>query len=222
VIIRAAKHQAIAMPTTLSKMVEVTATTVNNDANDVLHLVKPANKKSKFWFHFSEYDNDAHPDKKSYARCNLCGRDISVKQGTGGLKNHLKFKHPGESAQLIDFSETESNAGGNTPSNAITTGGYTPGTPAALSPPRKKAKTTSSLQDITSRVDADKRVKQKHDLEMWSMVRREIKDLKAQLANEDDEEAVKELERDIQNLRKMKASFDDQLGFCMGSGEAMV
>ena len=57
-----------------------------------LHLNKPQGKKSKFWVHFSEYDQDAHPDKKHYARCNLCGRDISVKQGTGGLKNHMKFK----------------------------------------------------------------------------------------------------------------------------------
>lgn len=211
-------------------MVEVTTTNpspllppINND-NLVLHLNKPQNKKSKFWVHFSEYDNDAHPDKKHYARCNLCGRDISVKQGTGGLKNHMKFKHPTENAQLLDYSEIEGNdGGGNTPS-ASNPSGYTPAnTPGgASSPPKKKTKTTTAFQEITSRIDSEKRVQQKHDLEMWSLVRREIRDLKAELANAEDEEAAKELERDIQNLRKMKASFDEQLGFCMESQDAMI
>ena len=172
--------------------------------------------------HFSEYELGAHPDKKNYARCNLCGRDISVKQGTGGLKNHMKFKHAAENEQLFSYSEIEGdiNAGSKTPSSA---GGNLPATPAASSsPPKKKAKTTSTFQDITSCMDTEKRIKQKHDLEMWSMVRREIKDLKAELANTEDEEAVKELERDIKSLKKLKASFDEHLGFCTESQEVLV
>eukprot|EP00573_Skeletonema_grethae_P001673 CAMPEP_0201686698 /NCGR_PEP_ID=MMETSP0578-20130828/1045_1 /ASSEMBLY_ACC=CAM_ASM_000663 /TAXON_ID=267565 /ORGANISM="Skeletonema grethea, Strain CCMP 1804" /LENGTH=220 /DNA_ID=CAMNT_0048170783 /DNA_START=83 /DNA_END=745 /DNA_ORIENTATION=+ len=191
----------------------------------VLCLVKPQGKKSRFWVHFSEYDAEAHPDKVKYARCNLCGRDISVKQGTGGLKNHLKFKHPNENALLFMHSDeigrenaeagastVDANALGATPSAAAATD--------AATPAKKKIKI--SLQDITSRMDMEKRAKQKQDLEMWSTVRREIKELKKELASEEDEQDRRDLERDIKNLKKMKAGLDEQLGFCSGSAEAMV
>ena len=172
-----------------------------------LHLLKPTNKKSKFWVHFSEYDPDAHPDKKQYARCNICGREISVKQGTGGLKNHMKFKHPEENAALMEYSEFE----GATEAVGGNSSDLTPATPAA-SPPKKKAR-SSLFQDISSRMDIEQRMNQKNDLELWSLIRREIKALKTELEVEEDVEAVKELERDLRGLRNMKANIDAYLGF---------
>ena len=226
------KHESasVAMPKTTTTLHEMAATSSPAqlpplDGEQQLCLIKPVNKKSKFWVHFSEYDLEAHPDKARYARCNLCGRDISVKQGTGGLKNHLKFKHPAENAQLFAYSEIEggNNANGSTIPVAASASGIAPSTPAAAaasSPAKKRAK-IYAFQDITSRMDTEKRSNQKHDLEMWSTVRREIKELKKELASEEDEEARVELERDIKNLKKMKAGFDEQLGFCSESAEAM-
>ena len=151
-----------------------------------------------------------------------------MKQGTGGLKNHLKFKHKEENAELLkQYNEIEAEGGSD--DNAATgagadAGGTTtvPGstTPTAnggdgtssSSPPKKKAK-TSAFQEITARREKEKGIKQKHDLEMWSLIRREIKDLKGELAGEDDADAIQELKRDIQNLRKLKATYDEQLGF---------
>lgn len=151
-----------------------------------------------------------------------------MKQGTGGLKNHLKFKHKEENAELWkQYNEIEGEGGSddNAATGADNAGGTTtaPGsttTPAnnggdgasSSSPPKKKAK-TSAFQEITARREKEKGIKQKHDLEMWSLIRREIKDLKAELASEDDADAIQELERDIQNLRKLKATYDEQLGF---------
>lgn len=195
---------------------------------EVLCLVKPQGKKSRFWVHFSEYDTEAHPDKVKYARCNLCGRDISVKQGTGGLKNHLKFKHPSENALLFMHSDEIGRENAEADASAVDASvlGATPTTTLsaaatdAASPAKKKAKV--SLQDITTRMDMEKRAKQKQDLEMWSSVRREIKELKKELASEEDEEDRRDLERDIKNLKKMKAGLDEQLGFSSGSTEASV
>mmetsp|Transcript_22294 Transcript_22294/g.36654 ORF Transcript_22294/g.36654 Transcript_22294/m.36654 type:complete len:215 (-) Transcript_22294:960-1604(-) len=190
-----------------------------------LCLVKPEGKKSKFWAHFSVYDKEAHPDKIKYARCDLCGRDISVKQGTGGLKNHMKFKHPSENEQLFTYSEMVENSD-NVDGSSINAGGTasapTTTVPAGGSPPKKRAR-VHLLQEVTSRMDSERRTKQKHDLEMWSTVRKEIKELKKELENEVDEEDKKELERDIKNLKKMKSGFDQQLGFISSeSAEAMV
>mmetsp|Transcript_15467 Transcript_15467/g.24004 ORF Transcript_15467/g.24004 Transcript_15467/m.24004 type:complete len:222 (+) Transcript_15467:105-770(+) len=193
---------------------------------EVLCLVKPQGKKSRFWVHFSEYDTEAHPDKVKYARCNLCGRNISVKQGTGGLKNHLKFKHPAENALLFSYSDEIGRENADASAVVASALGATSTNPSAaaaadaVSPPKKKVKI--SLQDITSRMDSEKRAKQKQDLEMWSTVRREIKELKKELATEEDEEDRRDLENDIKNLKKMKAGLDQQLGFCSGSADAMV
>ena len=68
-----------------------------------LHLVKPENTKSRFWTHFMRFDTEYHPDMKTKARCDMCGKIISVKQGTGGLKNHMRFKHPEENAILMEL-----------------------------------------------------------------------------------------------------------------------
>lgn len=193
----------------------------------VLSLVKPQGKKSKFWIHFSEYDTEVHPDKVKYARCNICGRDISVKQGTGGLKNHLKFKHPSEYALLFMHSDEIGRENAEAVASIVNASalGATPSTPSAAAtdaatPAKKKLKV--SLQDITAKMDMEKRAKQKQDLEMWSTVRREIKELKKELASEEDEEDRTDLERDIKNLKKMKADLDEQLGFSSGSAEVLV
>ncbi|KAL9187623.1 hypothetical protein ACHAXT_006001 [Thalassiosira profunda] len=64
-------------------------------------LVKPENVRSPFWVHFKKYDREAHPEKKTTANCSLCGKDISIKMGTAGLKSHLAKKHPEEYAALV-------------------------------------------------------------------------------------------------------------------------
>lgn len=61
-----------------------------------LKLKRPTKKKSRYWAFFSEFDLKHHPDKKHSSICNLCATEISFKGGTGGLSNHLKFKHPTE------------------------------------------------------------------------------------------------------------------------------
>ena len=198
-------------------------------------LLKPVNKKSRFWTHFSVYDPDSHPDKKRYARCNLCGKDISVRQGTGGLKNHMKFKHPEENAKLFSYNrvgvEHVDNAEGDdiqaasvsneaTPAQGNSSTTVTPVAVAALpSPPPKKKAKMSVYDEITS---SRMGVKRGEDFDMWCKVRREIKDLKAELATEGDEEAATELKRDIMNLKEMKAGLDDQLGFSKSEDTAFV
>ena len=137
----------------------------------------------------------------------------------------MKFKHPSENEQLFTYSEMTENGDNAVDGSSVNAGAIatTPTTPAAAlaSSPKKRAR-IHSLQEVTSRMDSEKRIKQKHDLEMWSNVRKEIKELKKELENEVDEEDRKELERDIKNLKKMKASFDQQLGFSSESAEAMV
>lgn len=73
------------------------------------HLKRPTNKKSRYWAFFNEYDLKHHPDKKHLGVCNLCDAEISFKKGTGGLSNHLKFKHPTEFAALNDENEEKEN-----------------------------------------------------------------------------------------------------------------
>ncbi|KAL7459673.1 hypothetical protein ACHAWC_011548, partial [Mediolabrus comicus] len=167
------------------------------------HLKRPTNKKSRYWAFFSEFDLKHHPDKKHSSICNLCDAEISFKSGTGGLSNHLKFKHPTEFAALNDENEEKEN--GSQVCTAIA------GEVANCTfPGQHKA---SALQRITSLMTSEKSMKMKHDLEVWSLVRREIRGLKTELAGEEDEDAKKEVERDIKNMKKIKAFFDEQLGF---------
>eukprot|EP00581_Thalassiosira_minuscula_P019722 CAMPEP_0183726458 /NCGR_PEP_ID=MMETSP0737-20130205/23243_1 /TAXON_ID=385413 /ORGANISM="Thalassiosira miniscula, Strain CCMP1093" /LENGTH=281 /DNA_ID=CAMNT_0025957799 /DNA_START=128 /DNA_END=973 /DNA_ORIENTATION=+ len=175
-----------------------TTTTTTDDGE--LRLLKPDNIRSRFWTHFMKYDTDFHPDKKNTARCSLCGKDISVKQGTGGLKNHMKFKHPEENIILFE-SDT-----------LIPMDGMLRGS-SSSSPPRKKARGVASFyEERTMRLDAEKRLQEKHWMEMWTLSRRELRTLRAELKEEDDEEARRELEGDIAVIKKRKAEYAAMLG----------
>lgn len=202
-------------------------------AVDEPKLIKPENVKSRFWVvsddprwcmcrvvfhlvliadailciallqHFMRYDADAHPDKRTTARCNLCAKDISVKQGTGGLKNHLKFKHPEENSLLFEDGEVP------TPVKAD-------GTPAAYAPasgPARKKPRTDAYSEITLRMDGERRLKEKHWMELWALARRELRDVRKELKEEEDEAVVQELENDAKILAKKKADYAEVLGF---------
>ena len=162
-----------------------------------LHLVKPVNTKSRFWTHFMRFDTDFHPDMKTKARCDMCGKIISVKQGTGGLKNHMRFKHPEENAILMesdgDVCVAASSSGGTPSSKAAT----------AITVPAKKRPRGNEFE---------KRDKEKHVMEMWSFTRREISALRKEIKNEEDEAAIRDLEHDMRLLKKKKAEYAKVLG----------
>lgn len=229
------------MPTTSEQRVKAAATgtitTTMEDAlpdeTDILYppsveglkLVKPEGAKSRFWTHFMRYDADYHPDKKTFARCDLCGKEISVKQGTGGLKNHLKFKHNDHYKDLFDGNpptspmvSRTSNTSGNTGSGS---GGDAPikaeGGSASSSGggKNKKQRTDGSnpYLELSMRMDADKRQNERHLMEMWSLARKEIRDIRKEMKEEEDADVIEELKRDVSVLMTRKRKYEDQLGF---------
>mmetsp|Transcript_4338 Transcript_4338/g.6812 ORF Transcript_4338/g.6812 Transcript_4338/m.6812 type:complete len:222 (+) Transcript_4338:30-695(+) len=168
-------------------------------------LVKPENIRSRFWVHFMKYDLEFHPDKKNTARCSLCGKDISVKQGTGGLKNHLKFKHPEENSVLLDNPLQPSciKMEQGSPSRG--------GTVAYIS--KKKPRHENAYESVSMRLDAEKRINEKHWMEMWACTRREMRVLRQELKEEDNVDAIEELEGDILVLKKRKSDYAEMLGY---------
>lgn len=170
-----------------------------------LHLIRPLNKKSKFWQYFSEFDLDFHADKKHIGRCNLCGKELLVGQGTGGLSNHLKFVHPDEYKSLHVQGCSE---GARSSSTTTTTTTAAPAVNNLVDSSTIMSQPT--LQDITSRTNLEKSMKVKNDFEIWALVRRELRDLELEREEKEidgDDIAVAELEQDIKNLKKMKATF---------------
>ncbi|KAL3815753.1 hypothetical protein ACHAXA_004955 [Cyclostephanos tholiformis] len=189
--------------------------------NGQQRLVKPDNVKSRYWTHFLKYDAECHPDNKTLARCTLCGRDISVKQGTGGLKNHMKFKHPVENALLVsdDFNpdgEVCYQAENHSPTNdgeiEISSKGDT-STTIPITARRKKPRLENASAEIIERRDAEKRRIEKHLMEMWSLTRKEILQLRTELKNEVEDDIIRELESDLRVLQKRKANYAELLGF---------
>ena len=167
-------------------------TTTRNEESGP-HLTTPVNKKSKYWQYYSQYDLSHHPDKKDIGRCNLCGQDLTVKQGTGSLSGHLKYKHPDEYKSLQEESEEVPPAADDNL-----------GCPTAMHQPTNNR----MPQDVTSRTNLEKSMKKKNDFEIWAAVRRELKDLKLELEEKEidnDNTDVVELEQDIKNLKMMKA-----------------
>ena len=49
-------------------------------------------------------------------------------------------------------------------------------------------------------------------MEMWSVTRKEIADLRKELKGESDEDAIQDLAKDIRLLRKRKADYEEQMG----------
>ena len=185
--------------------------------NEQPKLVKPDNIKSRFWVHFMKYDPGYHPDKKVFARCTLCGKDISVKQGTGGLKNHMKFKHPAENALLLsdDFnSDMCSPAENQSPSDHIKTEASSKGDIGTIIPTKsKRPRLENASAKISERRVAENRTNDKHLMEMWSLTRREIRQIRVELKDEENEDIIRELESDVRVLRKRKADYAELLGF---------
>jgi len=157
----------------------------------------------RFWTHFMKYDPEYHPDKKTTARCSLCGKDISVKQGTGGLKNHMKFKHPKENAILLEL--------GDVPTGMKLFDAATVGT-GTMSGGSKTSITIPARKKTKYELEAEKQTKEKHLMEMWSMTRREISELRKDLKNEEDADAIADMEQDLRQLRKRKAGYAKELG----------
>jgi|Transcript_6473 hypothetical protein len=164
-----------------------------------LTLVKPGpTRKSRFWTYFMTYCPDHHPEKVNFARCNLCGRDISVKQGTGGLKNHMKFKHPEEN-EMLDDSVTYG-----VDNLAVAVGEA--GTPIPNSVPiakRRKTVPTSGL----SRAEEIKMKKEEHYSKMWEEASSSLNRLRQALKHEEDVDVIDELEGDIAMMAKRKADY---------------
>ncbi|KAL7540391.1 hypothetical protein ACHAXR_010071 [Thalassiosira sp. AJA248-18] len=182
-------------------------------------LVQPKNVKSRYWVHFMRYDLEFHPDKKTTARCNLCDKEISVKQGTGGLKNHLKFKHPEESSALMDNDEVSHATTTPTPVLHPPKRFKAEGTPSrggtatVLVQDKKRPSQENTYTNIKLRMDAEKRSSEKHLMEMWSLTRKELGQIRQELKGEEDEEVIKELEDDVRVLKKRKADYAEMLGF---------
>lgn len=183
-------------------------------------LVKPKNVKSRFWVHFLKYDLEFHPDKKTTARCNMCGKDISVKQGTGGLINHLKFKHPEENSALLDNDEvSHANTVGSSVSAAaaayphIKMEGTPPQGGTSTSPVKKKPRHENAYESVSMRMDAEKRINEKHWMEMWAFARKELREVRQELKEEEDGDAIRDLEGDVRVLKKRKADYAEMLGF---------
>lgn len=61
-------------------------------------------------------------------------------------------------------------------------------------------------------MEVEKRSKEKHLMEMWSVTRKEIADLRKELKGESDEDAIQDLAKDIRLLRKRKADYEEQMG----------
>jgi hypothetical protein len=181
---------------------------------DELHLVDPGPKrKSKFWNYYKAYDLDHHPDKTHTARCSLCGKDISVKQGTGGLVRHLQHRHADESDDLIALTSSYP-APATMPRDRHSVGTPGEGGEDEIVQLRKKPRVIGNGTNAIS-VDAlDAKIKrEEHNLKMWRDAKNTIKELKEELASATVQEDIDEIEADLRGFRDRKALYAKHLGF---------
>ena len=83
------------------EVIDLEADDLESDASNIIdlesdaHLIKPTNKKSLFWTCFLVYDSNFHFDKEGIAVCcvDRCGKEILVRNGTGGLQSHVMYAH---------------------------------------------------------------------------------------------------------------------------------
>ena len=200
-------------------------------------LIQPNNRKSPYWVHYQRYDPIVHPNKVKIAVCNFCSKELSVKQGTGGLKSHLKSKHHDVyiAMGLLTAAAEEENDPEQQLQQQQQQGAAAAAAAAAASasantirttPQRRQRQGRAIVPDAatTSIHNEERRKHEKHLMEMWSFTRREIHVLRQELKNhttneEDDEEEDnedhqrQELENDIRRLMKRKAEYAAQLGF---------
>lgn len=175
-----------------------------------------------------------HPTKTKIAVCNFCQKEISVKQGTGGLKSHLKCKHREVyvhlaltlGVQVENDPEQQLASFPNDTAASSVAASATSGT--VINGRRRRGRQASSNSNSVSpattaeSIDNDERRKhEKHLLEMWSYTRREIHALRQELKNSrtiddddggEDVDQQQELENDIRRLMKRKAEYAAQLG----------
>lgn len=125
----------------------------------------------------------------------------------------MKFKHPAENAVLLGDDAASQSTIQSSVAAAAALGAT--GTPSrggtAVIPVRKKSR-QDNLAEITFRMDHEKRINEKHWLEMWSITSRELREVRKELKSEDDEDVVRELEGDVRVLRKRKADYAEMLG----------
>ncbi|KAL7527290.1 hypothetical protein ACHAXR_002865 [Thalassiosira sp. AJA248-18] len=76
----------------------------------------------------------------------------------------------------------------------------------ATIPARKKTKQEHACSDTSVR-------NERHLADMWSLTRREIREIRQELKTEEDEDVIKELEKDVRILKKRKADYAERLGF---------
>jgi hypothetical protein len=180
---------------------------------DELHLVDPGPKRrSKFWNYYKAYDLDHHPDKAHTARCSLCGKDISVKQGTGGLVRHLQHRHADESDDLAAITASYPTPA-TLPRQSVGTIGEERGEEES-DQPRKKTRVVGNGNNAISVDFLDAKIKrEEHNLKMWRDAKSTIKELKEELASATVQEDIDEIEADIQGFRDRKALYAKLLGF---------
>jgi len=204
----------------------------NDGEGQVVILIQPNNRKSPYWVHYQRYDPIVHPNKVKIAVCNFCSKEISVKQGTGGLKSHLKSKHhdvyiamgllTAASSTENDPEQQQQGAAAAAAASATTNTFRT--TPQRRQRQGRAVVPSSEAEDAatTSIHNEERRKHEKHLMEMWSYTRREIHVLRQELKNhttndeneeEDNEDQRHELENDIRRLMKRKAEYAAQLGF---------
>lgn len=198
-------------------------------------LIQPNNRKSPYWVHYQRYDPIVHPNKVKIAVCNFCSKELSVKQGTGGLKSHLKSKHHDVYIAMGLLTAAEENdpeqqqqqqgAAAAAAASASSTTTTIRTTPQRRQQRQGRAVVPSETDaSITSIHNEERRKHEKHLMEMWSYTRREIHVLRQELKNhttnddndeeEDNEDHQRqELENDIRRLMKRKAEYAAQLGF---------
>ena len=94
-----------------------------------------------------------------------------------------------------------------------------PATSTIATPSRKKPRANNAYLDTSMRLDEEKRTterhkneNEKHLMEMWVMTRREIREIRKELKEEDNHEIRKELEGDVRVLKKRKGEYADILG----------
>ena len=85
------------------------------------------------------------------------------------------------------------------------------GTPAL--PVRKKPRTASNTQVSERLLASNQRGAEEHFMKMWALTRDQIRGIRKDLKEEEDEELVRELEADLAVLVKKKAEYAEALGF---------
>lgn len=175
-------------------------------------LVSPSSsKKSIYWIHYLEYDNDIHPEKKGIARCKICGKDIKCNQGTGGIKKHLSYKHPKEHDALEgEKDREENNHEAETQTLVKDVIEHMNRSPLVRHAPPKKKMKTSFAPTVSG--SQERRSQEKHWMDMWMTTSRELTRLRQESKEETDEEVMEEIREDILGLRKKKADFARRLG----------